>query len=70
MFLAEEAAQTASRFNTFDIFNILFTIIIAIGLLRLLAAPKKNKFAIAFAAVSLLVFAIVDVIMIKFWITG
>lgn len=44
MFLAEEAAkaaQAASTFNGFDVFVILFTIVIAIGVVRLLASPKK-----------------------------
>lgn len=69
MYLAEEAAQTVSRFHTYDIFNILFTIVIAIGLLRLLAAPVKNKFAIGFTVLSLLVFLVVDVVMVKYWMS-
>jgi hypothetical protein len=69
MFLAEEAAQTASRFQTFDIFVILFTIVLAIALLRLLAAPIKNKFAIGFAAVSLITFLVMDVLMVKYWLS-
>lgn len=67
MFLAEEAAATASKFTGFDPFVILFTIVIAIGLMRLLAAPKKNPFAIGFAVVSLLVFLVMDVVMIMGW---
>ncbi|MDF2669307.1 MAG: hypothetical protein K0R67_1613 [Paenibacillus sp.] len=69
MFLAEEAAQTASRFQTFDVFVILFTIVLAIALLRLLAAPIKNKFAIGFAAVSLITFVFMDVLMVKHWLS-
>lgn len=69
MFLAEEAAKTASRFQTFDVFVILFTIVLAIALLRSLAAPIKNKFAIGFAAVSLIVFLFMDVLMVKYWLS-
>jgi hypothetical protein len=69
MFLAQAAAPTASRFQTFDIFVILFTIVLAIALLRLLAAPIKNKFAIGFAAVSLIVFLFMDVLMVKYWLS-
>ncbi|TDF93461.1 hypothetical protein [Paenibacillus piri] len=67
MFLAEEAAQAASKFTGFDPFVILFTIIIAVGVVRLLAAPKKNPFAIGFSAVSLLVFLIMDAVMVLNW---
>jgi arginine exporter protein ArgO len=64
---AEAAAQTASNFSGFDPFVILFTIIIAIGAVRLLGAPKKNHFAIGFASVSLLVFLIMDAVMVMHW---
>ncbi|PYI51211.1 hypothetical protein [Paenibacillus flagellatus] len=68
MFLAEEAAAgSASNFHTFDIFMVLFTILVVVGLLRLLAAPVKNKFAIGFTSVSLLVFLILDVLMVQAW---
>ncbi|WP_281882946.1 hypothetical protein [Paenibacillus sp. YYML68] len=67
MFLAEEAAKSASAFTWFDPFVILFTIVIAIGVFRQLAAPKKNYFAIGFGIVALLVFMFMDVIMIKGW---
>jgi len=67
MLLAEEAATSVSNFHTFDIFVILFTIVIAVAFLRQLAAPVKNKFAIGFAAVSLLVFLLVDILMIQGW---
>lgn len=70
MFLAEGAAAgSASSFHTFDLFMILFTILIAVGLVRLLAAPVKNKFALGFAGVSLLVFLIVDVLMVQSWMS-
>jgi len=67
MFLAEEAAQAASKFTGFDPFVILFTIIIAIGVVRLLTAPKKNLFAIGFGSVSLIVFLIMDAVMVLNW---
>ncbi|MDO3678777.1 hypothetical protein [Paenibacillus ehimensis] len=67
MFLAEEAAQATSTFSGFDIFVILFTIIIAIGIIRLLGAKKKNPFAIGFGLVSLAVFVTLDVIMVMGW---
>ncbi|MFD1903697.1 hypothetical protein ACFSQ7_05560 [Paenibacillus rhizoplanae] len=48
MLLAEAAAQEPSKFHTFDAFMIVFTILILIGVVRLLRAPQKNKFAIGF----------------------
>ena len=69
MLLAEAAEQAVSKFNTFDIFMILFTILIAIGFVRLLKQPVKNKFAIAFTFVSLLVFLYSDYAMIKHWLS-
>jgi hypothetical protein len=68
MFLAEGAA-TASKFTGFDPFVLLFTLIIAIGVFRLLAAPKKNPFAIGFGVVSLLVFLFMTVVMVKGWVS-
>lgn len=67
MLLAEGAAQEPSTFHTFDVFMILFTILILIGVVRLLKAPQKNKFAIGFGVVSLLVFAVSDYAMIMNW---
>lgn len=69
MLLAEAAEQAVSKFNTFDIFMILFTILIAIGLVRLVKQPVKNKFAIGFTIVSLLVFLYSDFAMIKHWLS-
>ncbi|WP_028560885.1 hypothetical protein [Paenibacillus pinihumi] len=65
-FLAEEqAAAAASTFEPFDIIMLLFTVIIFIGLIRLvMARPRKNLFAIGFTAVALIVFLVVDFIMI------
>ncbi|MFK7694720.1 hypothetical protein [Paenibacillus sp. HJGM_3] len=69
MLLAEEAAKTASRFQTFDVFVILFTIVIAVALVRSVTAPIKNKLAIGFAAVALIVFLFMDVLMVKYWLS-
>jgi arginine exporter protein ArgO len=67
MLFAEEAAATASTFTWFDPFILLFTIVIAIGLVRLLAAPRKNLFAIGFTTVAFLVFGFMDFLMIQGW---
>lgn len=67
MLLAEAAAQEPSKFHTFDAFMIVFTILILIGVVRLLRAPQKNKFAIGFGVVSLLVFVVSDYAMIMNW---
>lgn len=69
MFLAA-AAETVSKFKTFDIFMILFTILIFIGVVRLLTARQKNKFAIAFGIVSLLVFLYSDYAMVMNWFSS
>ncbi|MGN7761983.1 MULTISPECIES: hypothetical protein [Paenibacillus] len=69
MLLAEAAAQGPSKFHTFDVFMILFTVLIFIGVIRLLRAPQKNKFAIAFGVVSLLVFVVSDYAMVMNWIS-
>jgi hypothetical protein len=62
--LAAENAS-ASVFNGFDIFMLIFTVLIMIGLVRLLMArPKKNLFAIAFTIVALAVFLFTDYVMI------
>lgn len=67
MFLAQEVAEEAKRFFGFDIFMILFTIVIAIGLFRLIKAPKKNLFAIGFTTICLIVFLATDALMIMNW---
>ncbi|WP_410512550.1 hypothetical protein PaeBR_21710 [Paenibacillus sp. BR2-3] len=70
MLLAEAVAQEAPKlFHTFDVFMILFTILIFIGVIRLLKAPQKNKFAIGFGVVSLLVFLISDYAMVMNWLS-
>jgi hypothetical protein len=68
MFLTEQAGETASTFSGFDIFMVLFTILIAIGLVRLLLQrPRKNLFAIGFAVVALIIFIVADIKMISGW---
>ncbi|WP_276353667.1 hypothetical protein [Cohnella caldifontis] len=68
MFLAEQAEESASTFQTFDVFMVLFTILIAIGLVRLLLVrPRKNMFAIGFAVVALVIFLIADFKMVSGW---
>ncbi|RAP73907.1 hypothetical protein [Paenibacillus montanisoli] len=71
MFLAENATATISKFDPFDIMMLLFTIVIFIGLVRLLMArPKKNMFAIGFATVAFLVFLFANYVMIfKVWLS-
>ena len=66
MFLAE--TESTSTFTPFDVFMIIFTVLIAAGLIRLLMQrPRKNLLAIGFAAVSLLVFLAADYKMISGW---
>jgi hypothetical protein len=69
MLIAEAAAATTStsHFSGFDVFVLLFTLIIAIGVIRSIAAPVKNKFAIGWGAICLLVFLFLDVVMIMNW---
>lgn len=62
MFLAE---GTGTGIDPFDWFMLAFTIIIAIGFVRLVSQKNKNKFAIGFAGVALLVFLFIDFVMIK-----
>lgn len=61
------ASDATAVFKTFDIFMILFTILITIGVVRLFMARKKNKFAIGFGLVSLFVFLYSDYAMITGW---
>ncbi|OAB42985.1 DUF2759 family protein [Paenibacillus glacialis] len=66
--LLAEGAEAVSKFHTFDIFMILFTILILIGVVRLITQPVKNLFAIGFGVVSLLVFLYSDYAMVLGWI--
>ncbi|MCD9022363.1 hypothetical protein [Cohnella silvisoli] len=68
MFLAEQATEAVSTYEHFDIFMVIFTILIAAGLVRLLLQrPRKNVFAIGFGTVALLVFIAADVKMVSGW---
>ena len=51
----------------YDAFMILFTVLIAWGLVRQLKSPDKDKFALGFTGVSLLVFLGVDALMVMNW---
>jgi uncharacterized membrane protein (UPF0182 family) len=77
MLIAEDAAVKMTTgtfdmfgitFDIFDLFVIAFTILIAIGVFRSIKAKQKNKVAIGFGTVSLLVFVIMDIIMVKNWL--
>jgi hypothetical protein len=66
MFLAEEV--DASTFTPFDVFMVIFTVLLAVGLVRLaLQRPRKNLFALGFTTVALLVFLVADVKMVSGW---
>lgn len=53
------------NFDPFDIFMILFTLLIVFAVVR--AAKHKNKFAVGFSLVALLVFLVADVVMVLHW---
>lgn len=66
MFLAE--TESTSTYTPFDVFMLIFTVLIAVGLVRLLLQrPRKNIFAIGFGTVCLLVFLLADYKMISGW---
>jgi uncharacterized membrane protein YwaF len=69
MLIAEDAAAAAatSHFSGFDIFVILFTLLILFGVIRSIGAKKKNLLAIGFGVVCLAVFLIMDVVMVMNW---
>ncbi|NBI31266.1 hypothetical protein [Chengkuizengella marina] len=67
MFLAEEAVEKVGQFSYFDLVMILFSVIIAIGFVRLILAKDKNLFAIGFAFVCLVIFAFMDVLIVLAW---
>ncbi|MFD0696291.1 hypothetical protein ACFQZT_19685 [Paenibacillus sp. GCM10027628] len=67
MLLAAEAAATTSTYSSFDIYVLIFTVVIAIAFIKQLITPKRNLFALGFAGVALIVFGIMDVVMIKGW---
>lgn len=67
-FLAEAVAEESTKsFAIFDLFMVVFTIIIAVGVFRLAKAEKKNLFALGFATVCLLTFLVVDFLMVLSW---
>lgn len=68
MFLAEEVAESGTRFFMFDIFMVLFTIVIAFGVFRLLKQPKRNLFALGFAGTCLVIFLAADALMVWNWL--
>lgn len=63
-----EGGFVMSQFSFFDPILILFSIIIAIGFVRLLMAPNKNYFALAFTLVCLGVFIFMDILVVKTWL--
>lgn len=65
---ATEAASTTVNFYMFDIFMLLFTVVIAIGLFRLLKSDRRNLFALGFTSICLLVFLATDALMIMNWL--
>jgi uncharacterized membrane protein len=70
MFLAEKAAAAVSSgtYTPFDIFMVIFTVLLVVSLVRLgLQRPRKNLFALGFGTVALLVFLIADVKMVSGW---
>ncbi|CAH1215622.1 hypothetical protein AB4114_24765 [Paenibacillus sp. 2RAB27] len=67
MLLAEAAEASTSTYTSFDIYVLIFTVVIAIAVIRQLINPRRNLFALGFGTVSLLVFLFMDVIMIKGW---
>ncbi|MBB6732183.1 hypothetical protein [Cohnella zeiphila] len=69
MFLADNAAEgSTSLFTPFDVFMVIFTVVIAIGFFRLLVSrDKKNIFALGFTLVALVIFLVADVKMVSGW---
>lgn len=69
MLLAETVADAVeSTYSHFDIFMIVFTVLIAAGLVRLLLhRPRKNVLAIGFSTVALLIFLVADYKMVSGW---
>lgn len=55
------------NFHGFDIFMILFTIVIVWGMLREVKRKPLNWFALGFGGVTLLIFAFLDVMMVLNW---
>jgi len=67
MLLADDTTSS-SLFTPFDVFMIVFTVLIVIGLARLLMVrSKKNWFAVGYSTLALIVFLIADVKMVSGW---
>ncbi|MFC4102052.1 hypothetical protein [Paenibacillus xanthanilyticus] len=64
---AAEAATSTSLFDPYDIVMLLFTIVILIGLFRLVKQRNKNYFAIGFTLLAAGVFLFSDYVMIQGW---
>jgi uncharacterized membrane protein (UPF0182 family) len=56
--------------DIFDLFVIAFTVLIAIGVFRSMRAKDKNKVAIGFGGISLIVFLLMDVVMVQHWFSA
>ncbi len=56
-----------SNFVQFDWFMIGFTILVAIGVIRLMRSPNKTKFSLGFGSVVLLIFIGLDILMLMNW---
>jgi hypothetical protein len=56
-----------NNFHGFDIFMLLFTIVLIWGMIREVRRKPLNKFAIGFTAVSLITFLFLDILMILNW---
>jgi hypothetical protein len=67
MFLAEEVAAKTGGATGFDVFMVLFTLLIGYALYRAVKAPQKNMIAIGFGTVCLLIFLFMDVLMVMNW---
>ena len=68
MLLAEEVVvESTKSFATFDVFMIVFTILIAAGVYRIAKAEKRNMFALGFATICLLTFLAIDFLMVLSW---
>ncbi len=70
MLLSAAEATTTSSFAGFDIFVLLFTVILAVAMYRLVSVEKKNLFAIGFCFLSFAVFLVMDLIMISNWMAS
>ncbi|MEB3102377.1 hypothetical protein [Ferviditalea candida] len=66
MLVAAEAAG-ASNFQSFDLFMIAFTVVIGIGVLRLMRSPHRTKFSVTLSTIFFLLFLMVDALMIMNW---